>query len=279
MDAKTEAFRKLEEVVEILRGPGGCPWDREQTLSDMSRYLLEEACEAVDAIQESGGRATPDVEEELGDVLLNVLLASRIAEEDGSFGIAEVADGIREKLVRRHPHVFGDAAGEKSPVRSSSDVLTRWNAIKETEKASGTRPRSRLAGVPRSLPPLERAHELGRKAARAGFDWPGPEGALEKVEEEIGEVKAALAAGGNREGIEEELGDLLFAAANLCRKLDVRPSEALRKTLAKFCARFAAIEERFPEMEKASLEEMEAVWNAAKPGSARESGPHGGKDR
>ena len=279
MDAKTEAFRRLEEIVEILRGPGGCPWDREQTLSDMSRYLLEEACEAVDAIHDSGGRPSPAVEEELGDVLLNVLLSARIAEEEGGFGIAHVADRIREKLVRRHPHVFGDAAGDKPAVRSSSDVLTRWDAIKEGEKeAAGARPKSRLDGVPRSLPPLERGYELGRKAARAGFDWPSAEGALDKVEEEIGEVKAAMRSDEGKERIEEELGDLLFAVVNLCRKVEVRPSDALRGTLSRFCERFAAIEERFPEVEKATLDEMEAVWNEAKPrGRAANPGPHGGE--
>ena len=277
MEAKTEAFRRLEEIVEILRGPGGCPWDREQTLSDMSRYILEEACEAVDAIQESGGRPTAAVEEELGDVLLNVLLASRIAEEEGSFGIARVADRIREKLIRRHPHVFGDAAGDKPEVRGASEVLTRWNTIKEGEKkAAGERHESRLDGVPRSLPPLERAYELGRKAARAGFDWPTADGALDKIEEELAEVKAAMAHGG-KERIAEELGDLLFAVVNLCRKLEVRPSDALRGTLTKFRARFAAIEQRFPEVEKATLEEMEAVWNEAKPGSAADPGSHGGE--
>src|SRR5688572_2999337 len=273
MDAKTEAFRRLEEIVEILRGPGGCPWDREQTLADMSRYILEEACEAVDAIHVSGGRPSASVEEELGDLLLNVLLASRISEEEGSFGIAQVADRIREQLVRRHPHVFGDAGGEKPDVRGSAEVLTRWNAIKQGEKeAAGERRKSRLDGVPRSLPPLERAHELGRKAARAGFDWPAAEGALDKVEEELGEVKAAMAGHGGKERIAEELGDLLFAVVNLCRKLEVRPSDALRGTLAKFCERFAAIEARIPEVEKATLEEMEAVWNEAKPGAAGRPG-------
>ena len=287
MNTKSRAFERLQEVVEVLRGPDGCPWDRAQTLPDMSRYLLEEACEAVDAIAESHGKATPAVKEELGDVLMNVLLAARIAEDDGAFDIAGVADGIREKLIRRHPHVFADAGGARKEVSGVGEVLVNWNAIKEEEKKgtepSAERPASRLDGVPRSLPALERSFEIGKRAAQAGFDWPDARGALEKVSEEVAEIEALLegpdgAVGGVgstlRSRLEEELGDLLFAVVSLSRKLDIRPEAALRRTLRKFCGRFRRIEERFPHLEKASLEEMEAVWQEAK--SRSEEEPHAG---
>ncbi|MBI4602005.1 MAG: nucleoside triphosphate pyrophosphohydrolase [Planctomycetes bacterium] len=266
MEEKVAALQRLQEIVDVLRGPNGCPWDRAQTLTHMSRYVEEEAFEVVDALEGSGGKPTPQLCEELGDLLMNVLLAAKISEDEGAFSIADVARGIAEKLVRRHPHVFADR-----PVSGVDEVLTNWNAIKAAEKAvtggaaaGGTagRPPSRLDGVPRSLPPLERAYELGRKAAKAGFDWPDPSGAFEKVSEELEEVRRALP--GDRSRLEGELGDLLLAAVNLCRKLDVRPSAALRGALGRFCDRFRRVEERLPELEQATLDEMEAVWQAAK---------------
>jgi len=252
----------------------------------MKRYLLEETCEAVDAIEEARGKPADNVCEELGDVLMNVVLASRIAEDEGGFDVADVASGISEKLVRRHPHVFGDRR-----VDGVDEVLTNWNAIKEQEKDAAIAA-SRLDGVPRSLPALERADQIGRRAAKAGFDWPDAAGAFEKVLEEAEEVRALLRelsetpgvppspagppspqAGRSPERLEEvrprlegELGDLLFAVTNLCRKLDVAPDRALRRTLRKFCDRFRAIEKRFPTMENVPLEEMEAVWQEAKAG-------------
>jgi tetrapyrrole methylase family protein/MazG family protein/ATP diphosphatase len=281
MNAKAEAFVRLEETVSALRGPGGCPWDRAQKLPDVSRYLIEEASEVADAIDEAQGRPLASVMEELGDLLMNILLASRIAEDEGAFDVAEVADAIREKLIRRHPHVFGVEGKPAVPLSGVSEVLTTWNAIKAQEekarKPAGTgRPPSRLDGVPRSLPPLDRAFELGRKAAKAGFDWPDASGAFEKVREELDEVRRQMdlhsaAPGAAGPALAEELGDLLFAAVNLCRKLEVRPEAALRGTLRKFCERFHAIEERYPEMERASLEEMESVWQEAKGRLARGS--------
>ena len=228
--------------------------------------MLEEVAEATDAIEDSAGRPTRQVSEELGDVLMNVFLSAKIAEDEGGFDISEVARGISEKLIRRHPHVFGDRS-----VKGVDEVLHNWRAIKEQEKnrEHGARPPSRLDCVPRSLPCLERAHEIGRQAAKVGFDWPDPRGALEKVLEEAAEVQTALERGngeseGKRSHLQDELGDLLFAVVNLCRKLEVPPAEALRRTLKKFCERFRAIEERFSDLENVSLEEMESVWQKAK---------------
>ena len=285
MDEKLAALKRLLEIVDILRGPAGCPWDKAQKMENMGRYLLEEASEVVDAIEDTlptdatdlPGDKTPAaklssvksrerVGEELGDLLMNIFLLAKIAEDEGGFNIAHVADGIARKLVRRHPHVFGTTV-----VKGVDDVLANWNAIKEEEKKAASGPSSpqpsRLDGVPRALPPLERALELGRKAAKAGFDWPDPRGALEKVREELSEVEALLEAsgsGGSRAKLEEELGDLLFAVVSLCRKLDIAPDSALRRTLKKFCDRFRALEERFPKLEETSLEAMEAAWQGAK---------------
>jgi MazG family protein len=274
MNPKTRAFERLEEIVEALRGPDGCPWDRAQRLEDMSRYILEEACEVADAVADSRGEATRSVKEELGDLLMNILLSARIAEEEGAFDIAGVADGIREKLIRRHPHVFPDAGGRRTRADGVQEVLATWSAIKEEERKEEPPPdvpRSRLDGVPRSLPALERSFEIGKRAARAGFDWPSARGALEKVSEEVREIEALIdgpEAGRDgpaaRDRIEEEIGDLLFAVVNVSRKLDIRPEAALRRTIRKFRGRFRRIEERFPRMEAASLEEMEAVWQEAK---------------
>jgi tetrapyrrole methylase family protein/MazG family protein len=267
MDAKISALKRLLEIVEALRGPEGCPWDRAQTLANMRSCILEEACEAVDALDDSDGRPTSEVCEELGDVLMNIFLAAQIAEDQGGFSLAHVASGIAEKLVRRHPHVFGTVV-----VNDVEDVLRNWNAIKAEEKKAaaahtgreGTadRPASLLDDVPRSLPLLERSVALGKKAAKVGFDWPDPSTALNKVAEELGEVRALL--DGNPEDLEAELGDLLFAVASVCRKLDVRPSTALRRTLNKFRTRFRFIEEHVPDLDKATLDEMERLWQQAK---------------
>ncbi len=283
MHDKIAAIMRLKEIIDVLRGPQGCPWDRAQTLSDMGRYVLEESSEVADAIDVAGGGPAPAVCEELGDLLMNVFLAAKIAEDSGSFSIAEVADGISEKLVRRHPHVFGNAT-----VNGVDEVLTRWDAIKAKEKetaasvkakttakdgaATSSRPAapSRLDGVPRSLPPLERSYEIGKKAAKVGFDWPDAEGALGKVEEELEEVRHQIPRG--PAAVEEELGDLLFAVVNLCRKLDIRPDTALRRTIAKFCERFRTIEDRIADLEKATLEEMESVWQEAKSAAGKEGG-------
>jgi MazG family protein len=266
MEKKVTALKKLAEVIDRLRGPQGCPWDRAQKLQDMSHYLLSETCEALDAIEDSAGKPSPEICEEIGDVLMIVFLCARIAEDEGSFDLGDVADRIAEKLVRRHPHVFGDRT-----VRDVDEVLSNWNEIKAAEKkdrpAKSEKCPSIMDRVPRNLPSLERSYEVGRVAAGVGFDWPSARGALEKIVEETKEVEALLAgkspAGGSPE-LEGELGDLLFAVANLCRKLEIRPEKALKNTLAKFCRRFRVVEERFPDLAKATLEDMEAAWQDAK---------------
>ncbi len=244
----------------------------------MAPHILEEACEAIDAIEDGQGTPSPALREELGDLLMNILLAARISEESGGFSFREVAEEIAGKLVRRHPHVFG---GEK--VSSVDEVLTRWNSIKEGEKASreavspsggpaARQPHSRLGEVPRSLPALSTAFRIGEKAAKAGFDWPDAAGALRKVEEELREVSEALdrreAASpdgdiGGGSHLRHEIGDLLFAAANLARKTGIEPESALRGALDRFRSRFRYIEERV-DFSRTSLGEMEKLWEEAK---------------
>jgi tetrapyrrole methylase family protein/MazG family protein len=294
MNEKLAALKRLLEIVDILRGPEGCPWDKAQKMENMGRYLLEEASEVVDALEDAipalepppariagsnppPGKPLERVSEELGDLLMNILLLAKISEDGGGFDVADVANGIARKLVRRHPHVFGTTR-----VKGVDEVLANWNAIKEEEKKAASGPlaprASRLDGVPRALPPLQRAFELGRKAAKAGFDWQDPQGALDKVREELAEVEALLEAppasstrGVDRAKVEEELGDLLFALVSLCRKLDVAPDSALRRALGKFCERFQALEERIPNLEGASLEDMEAAWQEAKSPESKSS--------
>ncbi len=239
----------------------------------MAPHILEEACEAIDAIEDGKGSASTALCEELGDLLMNILLAARISEESGGFSFRELAQGIAAKLVRRHPHVFG---GEK--VSSVEEVLTRWNSIKASEKAEGsTAPApSRLGEQPRSLPSLNAAFRVGEKAANVGFDWPDAAGALRKVEEELREVSEALDARVEAHAeancadpedpqarLRHEIGDLLFAAANLARKTGIEPESALRAALDRFRSRFRYIEERV-DFSCASLIEMEKLWEEAK---------------
>jgi MazG family protein len=272
MERKTRALADLLEVVETLRAPGGCPWDREQTLADIGRYIVEEACEVADAVADARGRATAAVREEIGDVLMNLFLASRIAEEEGAFSLAEVAEATRDKLVRRHPHVFAGAkAGD------AAEVLARWNAIKAEERRreredraeggepSGAHP-SRLDGVPRSLPPLAAAYRITEKAARCGFDWPDPLSVVDKLEEETRELRALLAEGKGSAGVRvgEELGDILLTVVNLARKLGQPPDEALRASLKKFSERFREVERRLGDLGSRTLAEMDAVWERIK---------------
>lgn len=268
----SEKFDELVGVMERLRAPGGCPWDAEQTYASLSQYLLEEAYETFDAIQHA--EATGDIEhlkEELGDLLLQVVFHSTIGKERGEFTIEDVAEGISKKLVLRHPHVFGDANLE-----TASDVLNNWDELKANErKASGKAEKIResiLDEVPVHFPALLEALKLTKKAAKVGFDWPETDQIIEKAEEEISELRAAIISA-DRENIEEEIGDLLFVIVNLARRLDVEPETALKRTNRKFRKRFGYVEK---ELEKAgsglhgsTLEEMDELWNAAK---AAESG-------
>ncbi len=272
MSRASDAVERLLAVMARLRGPDGCPWDREQTLSTLRPYVLEETYEVLEAIDAGDPEAH---REELGDLLLQIVFQARIAEEEGRFDFAGVADAISEKLLSRHPHVFGPDATSPdarpdpaaSTVRDADGVLRQWAALKKKENEAKGRGKSVLEGVPRELPALARAERLTEKASRVGFDWPDAAGARAKVAEELAEVDEAI-AGGDRARIEDELGDLLFAVANLARKLGIAPEEALRGTLAKFVARFEHVESELARRGVphggASLDEMDRLWEEAK---------------
>lgn len=222
---------RLVGVMRRLLAPDGCPWDREQTFETLRKYALEEACEVIDAI-DSGDRGA--IREELGDLLLQVVFQAELGRREGAFAIDDVVAGIVEKLVTRHPHVFGDL-----DAKTADEVLRNWEKIKAQEKKD----RGILGGVPRSLPALVRAQRIGEKVERVGFDWEDARGSRAKVTEEMGELDKAIAAGDARE-IEEELGDVLFALVNLSRHVKVDAEGALRRTIDKFTRRFAHVEKR-----------------------------------
>ncbi|MGE5592028.1 MAG: nucleoside triphosphate pyrophosphohydrolase [Bacillota bacterium] len=251
----------LMQVVERLRAPEGCPWDREQTHQSLRPFVLEEAFEVAEALDL---KDLDKLQEELGDLLLQVALHAAIAQELGEFRLADVVEGITSKLIRRHPHVFGDVA-----VSGTEEVLRNWEAIKRQEKrASGQdEPKSALAGVPVDLPALMRAYKLQKKASRLGFDWPDFHGAWDKVKEEMGELEEAYTSG-DAGRIRDELGDLLFAVVNAARFLDAEPESALGATIAKFTRRFAYVEaaaaRQGKQVQEMTLAEMDRYWEAAK---------------
>ena len=256
----SEEFRGFERLVTLmrrLRGPGGCPWDAEQTHDSLKRYLIEETYEVVEAID------TKDPEllkEELGDLLLQPIFHAAIAEEKGDFALPDVIDAICDKLIRRHPHVFGDQV-----VKSAGEQVERWEQIKREEK--GDERKSALAGIPPQMPALMKAQKLTEKAARVGFDWEDVDQVFAKVMEELHELEETMLAG-DQERMEAELGDLLFAIVNLGRFLSVNPEEALDKTIARFTRRFAYVEEMLHaggrQMQDATLAEMDLLWEEAK---------------
>jgi len=253
-----DAFKSLYDVVARLRGPGGCPWDREQDSFSLRGNLIEETYECVEAIDE---KDPAHVKEELGDVFLLATMIAYFHEEDGVFSVADALRGVSEKLVRRHPHVFGEAK-----VRDSGEVFDNWAQIKVEQE--GRRPKdSALDEVSSALPPLDRAWKLQKKAAKLGFDWPDAEGASAKIREELVEALEAVKAG-SREKTEEELGDLLFSVVNLCRHLKVEPSLALRRANGKFASRFKHVEKRMretgQEMARENLGAMDRYWGEAK---------------
>ncbi|HEU5055343.1 MAG TPA: nucleoside triphosphate pyrophosphohydrolase [Kofleriaceae bacterium] len=260
-----ESLAALVEIMARLLAPGGCPWDREQTLQSLRPFLVEETFEVLEALE----TGTPAQHcEELGDLMMQIVFQAALREKEGAFGIDDVVRGISDKLVRRHPHVFADAVAD-----SAEQVLVQWEEIKRSEKAARAEagapaPRT-LAGVPLSLPALSRAHQVSAKAARVGFDWPDAQGCRDKVAEELGEIDRAMASG-DRAAIEHEIGDLLFAAVSLARKLGVDAEGALRACTRRFGDRFAFIEDRLRERGKtpaeSTLEEMDALWNQAKKG-------------
>jgi ATP diphosphatase len=258
-----EEFVRLLDIMARLRNPdGGCPWDLEQTFKTIAPYTIEEAYEVADAIERGD---MGDLREELGDLLFQVVFHSQMAEEDGAFVAADVAAAINEKMIRRHPHVF-----EAADDRSANDQIVAWEVVKAAEraaKAPGEKPASALDGVALSLPALLRAEKLQKRAARTGFDWTEPEHIFDKLEEETAEVKEAIASG-NPEEIMDEIGDLLFVAANLARRLDIDPEVALRQANAKFERRFRAMEalsaKDGDDFAALDLEAQENLWQAVK---------------
>jgi len=267
-DSPGTAFDRLVDIVARLRGPGGCPWDREQTLESLRPFVLEETYEVLEAI-DSGNRAA--LREEIGDMVFEGVLLAQLCAEDGEFGVADSLGSITDKLVRRHPHVFGDAARAKS----ADEVLGRWEEAKARERTTAPdkgQPKTILGGVPKALPALLRAHEMSTRAAAVGFDWERPADVLAKIEEEVAELREAVERSGDAEGrrrqIEEEMGDLLFAIANLARKLGVEPESALRMSDDKFARRFTELERRFAargeSLQQAGLARMEEEWARVK---------------
>lgn len=263
----SKSFDELIAVMERLRAPGGCPWDSEQTYASLSQYLLEEAYETFDAIEEADATGdTSNLQEELGDLLLQVIFHSTIAKEKGDFTIDDVADGVSKKLMLRHPHVFGDAK-----LALAQDVLDNWDTLKANERAaSGKKEKAKesiLDDVPVHFPALLEALKVTKKAAKVGFDWENTDQIFEKLDEEVTELKAEITSG-QAEKIEEEIGDLLFVIVNLARKLDVEPETALKRTNRKFRKRFKFIEDELKtdgrDVGDANLKEMDELWNKAK---------------
>ena len=257
MSTERSGFEELVDIMRRLRGPGGCPWDAEQTHESLTRYLLEEAYEVIEAIEM---KSAEHIQEELGDLLLQPVFHAAIAEESGTFTIDDVIRTLCDKLIRRHPHVFGNME-----IRDSSAQIENWERIKKSEK--GTERKSALSGVPPQLPALLKAQKISEKAARVGFDWEHVDQVVAKVMEELHEFEEAMALRDN-ERMESELGDLLFAIVNLGRFLSINPEEALRKTISRFQQRFQHVEERLNtqgrQMKDTPLDEMDHLWEEAK---------------
>ncbi|MSO49797.1 MAG: nucleoside triphosphate pyrophosphohydrolase [Acidobacteria bacterium] len=262
---------RLVRIMATLRSKRGCPWDREQTHASLRPFLLEETYEALEVLDRGDLDALPG---ELGDVMFQCVFHAQIAAETGGFEMADALEAIAAKLVRRHPHVFTSsgrplARGRKSHARlptTPSAVLTQWEQIKASEQHSAGAKKRLLSGVPRALPSLLRAYEIGTRVAAVGFDWPDAKGAVDKIDEEVRELREALSESPERAA--EELGDLLFSIANLARKLKLEPESALRAANEKFSVRFAAVEadleRRGSSVHAATIEEMEAAWQRVK---------------
>jgi MazG family protein len=268
-DRVGDHFERLVSIMRTLRGPGGCPWDREQTHASLRPFVLEETYEVLEAIE----RGTPaDLKEELGDFLFEAVFLAQISQEAGEFSIADAIDAICDKLVRRHPHVF--ARDPQAEPLTSGQVIEKWETLKARERTAAGRepkkPKTTLSGVPRTLPSLLRAYELSARAAAVGFDWARATDVLAKIEEEVAEVRREVESGdiGHLSRAEDEMGDLLFAIANLSRKLGIEPESALRRATEKFTARFEAVERAFATagrpLSEATLDEMEKEWQRVK---------------
>jgi tetrapyrrole methylase family protein/MazG family protein len=258
LKGKTD-IKSIISVIKRLRSPSGCPWDREQTREKMGYYLIEEAHEAKEAID---GGDPQKVKEELGDLLFQLLTAIEISEERGEFTLSQVIEQARDKMVRRHPHVFG-----KRSVNDANEVVANWVQIKKQEKKEGKEEDSIVSGIPKSIPSLHRAYLITQRASRVGFDWEDREGVLKKLKEEVKELESAMSEG-NEEKIVQEMGDLLFSVVNLGRFLEISPESALAGTVDRFVSRFNYIEQRLREKGKdpsqSTLEEMDQLWEEAK---------------
>lgn len=264
-----DRFDHLVRIMRALRAPGGCPWDREQTLQSLRPYVLEETYELLDAIDQGD---LDGLREELGDFLYEAVFLAQIAEEAGHFSMADAIDGIATKLVRRHPHVFtpdGRPLAEQ-PAMSADDVVMKWETLKAAERqTAGKPPKTLLSGIPRAMPALLRAYEMTARAATVGFDWATPDDVVAKVQEELAEIaEARRAPAPSADAIEDEVGDLLFAVANYARKLGVEPEAALRRASDKFHRRFTAMERRADAagrpLSTQTLDEQNALWDAVK---------------
>lgn len=259
-------FDEIVSIIERLRAPGGCPWDREQKLEDLRTYVVEEAYELTEAMTT---RDMDNVREEAGDLLLQIVFIASIAKEDGFFEISDVVRTVCDKLIRRHPHVFGNVA-----VRGSGDVLRNWEQIKLEERRGRKEDLSILSGVPKGLPPLLKAHRIQGKAAHVGFDWlqGNSEPLFDKLNEEMTELREA-AESGSADAMEDELGDLLFMTVNLARHLNVNPDAALSRACNKFAGRFRKVEEYAASegrrLDACSPEELDELWNRAKENETR----------
>lgn len=254
-------FQTLVDIMARLRGPGGCPWDHEQTLESLRGFVLEETYEVLDAIDRGDHAALLG---EIGDLLFEGVFLAQIEADERRFTVADSLRAISTKLVRRHPHVFGTKG---HAIRTPGQVVEQWEQIKAREQKDAGERRSLLKGVPRSMPALLRAHEIGTRVAAVGFDWAKTADVVDKIEEEVAELRVAV-SGEGRERAEEEMGDLLFSIAQLARKLGIEPESALRKANEKFSARFDKVEhgleDRGRSMHDATLEEMEAEWQKVK---------------
>lgn len=279
-DTAGARFDRLVEIMRALRAPDGCPWDREQTHASLRPFVLEETYEVLDAI-ESGQPAT--LREELGDYLYEAVFLAQISEEAGQFSIADAIQSICDKLVRRHPHVFARDTPDGGPL-TSQQVIEKWETLKARERGRSVRSpdtaNTTLSGVPRTLPALLRAYEISARAAAVGFDWARPADVIEKIEEEVAEVRREVESGatGDLSRAEDEMGDLLFAIVNLSRKLGIEPESALRRANDKFTQRFEAMERAFAARGKSfaelSLREMEDEWQRVKGASEPRGAPN-----
>jgi MazG family protein len=276
MPDAAQEFARLVEIMATLRGPDGCPWDREQTFESLAHFVLEEAYEVVDAIER---RDRESLREEIGDHIFEGVFLAQMAADEGAFDVADALRAVSEKLVRRHPHVFRDdgrvhdaESRERAP--SAGAALARWDAQKAAERAAAGEAGSALGTLPRSLPALLRAFKIGKRAAGAGFDWTQAADVIAKIEEEVAELRETLEREpANAARATEEMGDLLFAIANLSRKLGIEPEAALREANEKFTRRFEAMERRIAAsgrtMQGMPLEDMEAEWQTVKTEAGR----------